>query len=41
MVDYRIVKFCRLCRKRYTVNKGEYAKVYCKDCEPKISKEEK
>jgi len=38
MVDYKIVKYCRLCRKRYVISKGEFKKVYCDECLPKIMK---
>jgi hypothetical protein len=32
MADYREVKYCRKCKVRYLVNKGEGRKVYCVDC---------
>lgn len=41
MVDYRIVKYCRLCKKRYLVNRGEKVNNYCSDCIKKFNKEEK
>ncbi|MFH0867916.1 MAG: hypothetical protein V1831_01265 [Candidatus Woesearchaeota archaeon] len=40
MVDYNIVKYCRSCRTRYVIRKGEY-KNYCDDCQLKINKEQK
>ena len=40
MVDYKIIKYCRLCRKRFVVNKGESKKNYCDDCQLKIDKEQ-
>ncbi|MFH1641788.1 MAG: hypothetical protein ABIC04_02720 [Nanoarchaeota archaeon] len=33
MVDYKIVKFCRRCKKRFVVSKAESKKNYCDDCE--------
>jgi len=39
MAEYRIVKYCRLCRKRFLVNKGESKKNYCDDCQLKLDKE--
>ena len=41
MVAYKIVKFCRACRKRYVVDKGESKKNYCDECQAKYEKEEK
>jgi len=38
-MTYRIVKYCRLCRKRYLVNKGESKKNYCEECHEKAKKE--
>jgi hypothetical protein len=39
MVEYKIIKYCRSCKKRFVVNKGE-AKIYlCKDCQLKADKE--
>jgi len=40
MADYKIVKYCRLCKKRFVVNKGESKKRYCDDCQLKIDKEQ-
>jgi len=33
MVDYKIVKYCRRCKKRYVVNKGEANKNFCDECQ--------
>lgn len=33
MADYKIVKYCKLCKKRFVVNKGEVKKYYCSNCE--------
>jgi len=38
LVDYRIVKYCGLCKKRFVVNKGENKKIYCEDCYQKVLK---
>ncbi|MDD5086968.1 MAG: hypothetical protein PHV16_04410 [Candidatus Nanoarchaeia archaeon] len=39
MVEYRIVKYCRLCKKRFLVNKGESKKNYCDECQLRLEKE--
>lgn len=39
MVEYRVVKYCRKCNKRYLVNKGEGRKIFCEDCFRKILKQ--
>ena len=36
MVDYRIVKYCGLCKVRFVVNKGENKKIYCETCYQKV-----
>ncbi len=38
MVDYKIVKYCRLCKKRFVVNKGESKRYYCDECQLRIDK---
>jgi len=40
MVDYKIVKHCRLCRKRFVVNKGESKRIYCDECKLKIENQD-
>jgi ribosomal protein L37AE/L43A len=40
MVDYKIVKYCRLCKKRFVVNKGESKIIYCDDCKLKIENQD-
>ena len=40
ITGYRIVKYCRTCRKRFLVNKGESKKNYCDECEAKFNQEE-
>ncbi|MFH1505638.1 MAG: hypothetical protein ABIE94_01465 [archaeon] len=32
MVEYKIVKHCRLCKERFVVQKGESKKNYCDKC---------
>ncbi len=41
MADYKIVKYCRLCRTRFVVNKKDAKMNYCKKCQVKINKEQK
>ena len=36
MADYRIVKYCRMCKKRYVVDKGQSKKNYCDDCQKRM-----
>jgi len=33
MVDYKIVKYCRWCKERFVVSKGESKKYYCDSCQ--------
>jgi hypothetical protein len=37
-MSYRIVKYCRACKKRYLVEKGESKKNYCEDCHENVQK---
>ena len=39
MADYNIIKFCRACRKRFVVSKGESKKNYCDVCQIRMDKE--
>lgn len=39
MVDYNIVKFCRLCKTRFVVPKKMAKKYYCDKCQVKIDKQ--
>ena len=32
MPDYKIVKYCRACKKRFVVSKGESKENYCDEC---------
>lgn len=36
MTEYNIVKYCRLCRKRYVVGKADARKNYCDKCKARI-----
>ena len=36
MVDYNIIKYCRLCKIRFVVNKSESKNNYCDDCQKKL-----
>lgn len=38
MIDYKIIKFCRTCKKRFVVHKAESKKNYCDDCQLKFNK---
>lgn len=33
MVEYKIVKYCKLCKKRFVVDKKEARKFYCDKCQ--------
>lgn len=39
MVDYNIVKYCKLCKKRFVLRKGDVNKNYCDTCQQKIDNE--
>jgi PHP family Zn ribbon phosphoesterase len=39
--DYRFVKYCRLCNKRFVINRGDKVNSYCDDCIKKFKKEGK
>jgi uncharacterized Fe-S radical SAM superfamily protein PflX len=36
MADYKIVKYCKLCKTRFVVHKSESKKNYCEACEVKM-----
>ncbi|MFC1768611.1 hypothetical protein ACFLZX_02510 [Nanoarchaeota archaeon] len=40
MVDYKIVKNCMWCRKRFVVSKGEAKRYYCDECQIKVNKQQ-
>jgi hypothetical protein len=37
MVEYNIVKYCRLCKKRIVVKKADARKNYCDKCQAKVN----
>jgi ribosomal protein L37AE/L43A len=39
VIAYKIIKFCRRCKTKFKVNKGESKIIYCEDCH-KIIKDE-
>lgn len=39
MVEYRIVKYCRFCKKRMLLEKGDTKKYYCDKCQARIKKD--
>jgi hypothetical protein len=41
IADYRFVKYCRLCKKRFVVNRGERVNNYCDACIKRFNKEVK
>ena len=41
MADYKIVKYCWMCKKRFVVNKGETRIRLCVDCEKRASDDRK
>lgn len=40
MNNYKIVKYCGLCKKRFVVNKGESREIYCEKCRKRLDKSE-
>jgi hypothetical protein len=36
MIDYKIIKYCRFCKKKFIVRKGESKRIYCDECQEKI-----
>ena len=38
-MDYKIIKFCRLCKARFVVPRGESKKYYCEKCQEMVSKQ--
>ena len=41
MVEYNLVKYCRMCRERFVVGRRESKKYYCDKCQVKVDKERK
>ena len=40
-MDYKLVKYCRLCNKRFLVERSEKRTSYCDSCLKKMAKEKK
>lgn len=36
MVEYKIVKYCGNCKKKFVVNRGESRRYLCDECEKKM-----
>ena len=36
MADYKMVKYCMLCRKKFFAQKGESKRIYCDVCEKRV-----
>jgi len=41
MIEYTLVKYCRLCKKRFLISRTDKKENYCKDCLKKFAKEDK
>ena len=41
MVDYKIIKYCSVCKKRFVVHKGQSKRYLCWDCDPAKEEEKK
>ena len=39
MIDYKIVKYCRMCNDRFVVERGMVITIYCPKCQNKVFKE--
>ena len=39
MVDYKIIKTCYMCKKKFTVMKGQNSRRYCDECQEKIDQQ--
>lgn len=40
-MEYKMIKYCGVCRKKFFAMKGESKKRYCEECQKKIDKENK
>lgn len=40
-IDYKIVKYCGLCKMRFIAKRGESKRIYCKKCQARINRLEK
>jgi hypothetical protein len=36
MIDYKLVKYCRLCNVRFVVERGMARTIYCTKCQKKV-----
>ena len=41
MMDYKLVKYCRFCKKKFFASRGESRKYYCDDCQAMINNQRK
>ena len=39
MVEYKIVKYCRMCRVRFTVGRRDSKMNFCEKCQKRVDKE--
>ncbi len=39
MIGYKTLRVCRLCKKRFVVEKGQKHNYYCKECLKKLEKD--
>ncbi len=39
MANYKIVKYCGMCKKRFVVQKGESKRIYCDDCQKRLEEQ--
>ncbi len=37
-MDYKLVKHCRYCKKRFLADRGQSRRIYCNPCEKKVAK---
>ncbi len=40
MVDYKLVKYCNMCKKKFVVPKSESKRWLCDDCDAKTAPKE-
>lgn len=39
IAEYKIIKYCPVCKKRFVVNKGESKIRYCEECQKRYEKQ--
>ncbi|MFO8015612.1 MAG: hypothetical protein R6U32_00760 [Candidatus Woesearchaeota archaeon] len=39
MAGYRIVKYCKLCKRRMLLEKGDNRRYYCDECQARINRD--